>query len=435
MTDQQRLRDALETAVPEPPPGPWQGSDARALAHRTRRHRITVGAGVVATVMVAGLAIWVSDRPDPGPTVTGSGAAACHRLAHAVHAERVDDVRVVDGSTAATWLSQVAPQLDPASYRHDDRVTVCFTAGRPDDAIYVVPETGRFALVKSGPFNAKGGIVSVMTALERTRTGGRETTDEPFTCPTRSTHDALDVTSTLPKGATQALLCSDGGFFIPSQPLTSGVDRLVRAINATGLGYTPPDFTCSPYAGAYDYTIVFRYPTGTRSATWDPCRGMLLGSFSRSGPLRLDQTYLSLLAAQVGTEPGSSTPPPCSSATAGGPEGVGDLRHLVAARYCPDRAGAAGTALNGQQLGALRSWGHSLTAGESVPEHTCAPPATGWPRLVLADTWGNRFSMVIEGCGRRLFPGVVDPGAPHRVAHPEGSRGPFLRVARQLAAG
>jgi hypothetical protein len=390
---------------------------------------------VLGAVVVSGLAIWVTQRTAPEPTVSGSGAAACHQVAQDVHGERVDDVRVVDGATAATWLSRVDTSVDPAAYPTMDRVTVCLIAGRTSNAIYVVPELGRFALVRRGPFNTKGGVVFTMIALERVRAGAHETTDAPFACPAPATHDDLDVTSTLPSGATKALLCSDANFFVPPQPLTSGVDRLVRAINATRLGYTPPDFVCSPYAGAYDYTIVFQYATGTRSATWDPCRGMLLGSFSRSGPLRLDQTYLSLLAQQVAGTPASPVPPPCSSATASGPQGVGDARRVVAARFCPGRSGGPGTVLDGQQLTLLRSWGRTFTAADSVPENACSAPTSGWPRLALTDVWGDHFSLVLMGCGRRVYPSVVNPAHPDRVIHPDADRRPLLHLVHLLGAG
>lgn len=434
MSDQQRLREALQAAVPEPPLDPWRGSDARSRAQRARRRLVSVGGGVLATVVVIGVAIWIAQSREAAPIVSASGAPACHQVAREVGTERVDDFRVVDGATAAIWLGRVSTQMDAASYRDDHRVTVCLTASGVHYSVSVVAESGRVSLVRSGAWNGKRGVVAAMIALERVRTGGSATTDAPFACPQTSTPNDLDVTSTLPTGATGALLCSDGGGYVPTQPLTTDVDQLVRAVNAGPLGYTPPNFVCSPYAGAYDYTIVFRYPSGTRTATWNPCRGMLLGSFSRGGPMRLDQTYLSLLAGQVGSAHGTPPPPACSTFTGRNPQGVGDVRHVVAARYCPDRSGRPGDALTRGQLALLRTWGRSLMDGESWPDHTCPPPATGWPRLALTDAWGNHFSMLIQGCGRSVFPGV-NATSPRHVAHPDGLRTPFLKLARQLGAG
>jgi hypothetical protein len=114
---------------------------------------------------------------------------------------------------------------------------------------------------------------------------------------------------------------------------------------------------------------------------------------------------------------------------------VGDARRVVAARYCPNGGGGPGTVLEGQQLALLRSWGRTLTIADSVPEHTCPTPTSGWPRLALTDVWGDHFSLVLAGCGRRVYPSVANPGAPDRVTHPDGDRRPLLKLARQLAAG
>ncbi len=431
---EQEMRDALEAAVAEPPPSPGRGAAARGRAGTMRRQRITVAAAVVLVVAAASAGLWAIRQPDPGPTVTGSGAPACRQLAREVHAGRVDDSQVVDGGTVATWLAGLSTDVDPSRYRDEPRVTVCLTAARVAYATYIIGQGGAFDRVTQGGFNGKHGALATMRALDALRTDGRATSDAPFSCPAASTPQDLGVSSTLPSGAVAARLCSDGDFYTPSLALTSGVDELIRDINDARLGYTPPNFNCSPYAGAYDYTMVFRYPAGTRTVTYDPCRGMELGQFTRGVPLTLDQTFLSLLAQQVGSASGPVTPPPCPGSRSDGPEGVGDLRHVVAGRFCPASAGG-NAALSPPQLGLLHRWGRSLNAGESVPENSCPVPPSGWPRLTLADAWGSTFTLVLEGCGRRVYPSVVNPGDHGRVSHPDGSRQALLRLVRQLAVG
>lgn len=433
MTDQQRLRDALQDAVPEPPLETWQGTSIRAHARRARRIRMTLAAGMAGAVAVAGAALWASRPHESGSNVTGSSAATCNRLLRDVNGSRYVDSRLVDGPTVARWLEQVPLHLDPAKYRHDGRVAVCLASGRTAYVIYLLAGHGDEDRVPIYGLYGKGGAAQTMAALDRLRTGGQKTTDAPFTCSGPPTEHYLDVTTSLPEGATAARICFHGLFFTPPQVLTSGVATLVADVNAAPIGYSSPDFNCSGAEGDYPYTIIFRYPHGTRSVSEETCRGLILGGVHRE-TRGLDHTFLSLLRQQVGVSPGSMAAPPCPASSADRPAGVGDLHNVVAARYCV-AGGGAGRELTRSQLSLLRDWGRSLLGATTEPEHRCTRPAMGWPRLSLADAWGNPFTVVLVGCGRRLFPAAVNWGATDKVIYPLGDINAVARLARQLGHG
>jgi hypothetical protein len=351
------------------------------------------------------------------------------------------DSRVVDGATASAWLARVAAHIDASAYRNNTRVTACLTSVRNISYLQVIGTTGPPVEVVHGAlYPAKyGGLIGDMTLLDRLWKGGKSTTDAPFTCAGSRTERYRDVTTTLPAGATAARICFDGEFFQPSQTLTQDVDTLVNEVNAAPIEYVSPDFNCSGAEGDYGFTIVFRYPSGTRSVSEETCRGLALGAYTRAARVKLDPLYLSLLARQVGAGPGSTAAPPCRTSRSDRPEGVGDIRNIIAARYCPSRAGGPGRALDGSQLRQLRSWGRSYLGATTEPDHPagrCSRPAAGWPELSLADAWGDRFTVVLVGCSPRLFPGAVNWGAPDKVIYPLGFAHPVLaRLARELAAG
>jgi hypothetical protein len=165
---------------------------------------------------------------------------------------------------------------------------------------------------------------------------------------------------------------------------------------------------------------------------------MELGQFTRSVPLTLDRTFLSLLAQQEGASPAMVDPEPCSGARATRPTGVGDLRRIVAARYCAAGVSGPGQLLAGGRLRTMRLWGHRLMDASTGPEGRCAAPAAGRPQIQLTDAWGNTFTMTILQCrayGRdRHLGAVLSPAGSHRVTYPlsENDRD-FTRLLRQLA--
>jgi hypothetical protein len=432
MSDQQRLRDALRNSVPDPTDEPGRGAAARRRAHSLRRMRVTLAGGVVAAVAVTGVGLWAAVQKEHPPTVSGTGKAACEELARAQGAGGYVDSRVVDGSTAVAWLSTIRTDIDPAPYRGDDSVTVCVTFIHSDYRIYVVDRSGHPARLKAGAYSGKGGVQQTMTALDRLVTGGQTTTDASFSCSGSETGRHPDVSPSLPAGATAARICFRGGYFTPPQTLTRGIPSLVRAVNEAPVQYVAPNLTCAG-PDVPEYTLVFRYPRGTRSVAEETCRGLAIGQYTRDLRRHLDRRFMSLLADQVGVPPGSVIAPPCPTASGDRPEGVGDPRNVVAARYCP-RGGPTDRSLPRAQLDLLRSWGRSLQfATQGEPEHTCARPSAGWPRLSLTDAWGDRFTLVLLGCGHRIYPATLSWGWPAEVIHPTGDDSSLARLARQLA--
>lgn len=205
-------------------------------------------------------------------------------------------------------------------------------------------------------------------------------------------------------------------------------DRLVNTIDKAPLDYVAPNVACGGIPDFRSYSIVFRYPSGTRTATQEECRGLALGPFTRGASDALDRQFEQLLLTESGGLAGD--PPSCPSPAAG-PEGVGDVRHIVAARYCAsgDRVGSL---LTGRRLAAVRRWGAGLEPGTTQPEGACSPPRAGRPHLTFYDAWGNSFTATVQ-CTRN-YVAVRGDDAHHRVFYPLSLDGrPFQRLLRELA--
>jgi len=269
----------------------------------------------------------------------------------------------------------------------------------------------------------------VMTKLDTLAKGGAATTGAPFRCPTPGSAPARDVTNDLPSGATGALLCYDLPYFYsPRRVLEStDLDALLLAVDRAPITYVAPNVTCSGN-GMPTYTLVLRYPSGTRAVSMEECRGLALGPYTRNAPTDLDRQFERALVA-TGL-PLSQDPPTCSGPDGTPPRGTGDLRHVVAARYCPP--GSSGRALTSAQLTRLQRWGSSLEAASTEPEGPCSPPAVGWPHLALTDAWGNRFTMTIE-CRGRLYPATRMPDGSGDLTYPLGDQRILEGLLRQLA--
>jgi hypothetical protein len=436
MTDQPRLKEALHRAVPEAPAEPDRGRAARSRAARARHARRVTAVAVAAAVSVAGVAIWAGRHPEPAAPANGTGEAACRHLADSEPQGRYVDSLVVDGATASAWLARVAPHVDASSYDKDAQVTACLTSAKAVTYLRVIGSSGPpLEVSHGGLYPAKyGGIVGQLTLLDQLWKGGAATTDAPFSCSGAQTERYPRVATSLPSGALAARICYEGGFFSPPQTLTRGLASLVHAVNDAPLEYTPPNINCSG-AGEPEFTIVFRFPSGTRSVSEETCRGLAVGSFTRPGVHNLDQTFMSLLTQQVDVTPGSVTAPPCQP-TSDRPSGVGDPRNVVAARFCPSDS-SGDRPLDQSQLALLRGWGRSLEfAASTEPEGRCAPPATGRPHLQLADAWGDTFTMTVVTClayGHERYLGAVNaPGSPHRVTYPLGEEHDLTRLLREL---
>lgn len=433
MTDEQRLRDALHAAVPDTPVELSRGAMARGRALARRRARQTVACGVVMAFLVAGAGIWTINRQDPGPVVTGSGGAACRQLVRVENAGDPVDNRVVPGATAARWIGEISADIDPAPYLDDHLVTVCLTAHRVTYAIYVLGDDGRAEQVTVGNYNqGPGNAASEMAKLDRLRTGGAPLTDAAFSCTGPPTERYPDVTLDLPQSATGVKICFDSPFYTPRQVLTQHVDRLVAAVNATRIGYSSPNFNCSPAEGDYGYSLVFRYPDGTRRATVETCRGLMVGQVSRASD-ELDHTFTRMLERQVLSTQTFHPAPLCTSSPQSRPTGVGDVRRLVAFRYCTPHTSGTGTSLGGPGMALAQQWGSGFLGATTEPEGRCNRPRDGLPYLSLRDAWGNAFTMTVEACGRRQYPAIVAPDGRH-VIYPLGDGGPSIDgLLRQLA--
>lgn len=431
MNDERGLRDALESLVPDPPSTREWGAESRGLARRTRIRRVEV---VVASVVVAALAVPVvrSLATDPAPpvvtgTVHGTGQSACRQLDHRDRLGRSVDTRVVDGKTAAAWL-RATDHADTASQVAEIRtVTVC-VMDRNLHWTVAVARPGRPAVVAhQGDYPS---VVDVMTKLDSRARGGETTTAAPFRCPTPGSAPARNVANYLPSGATGALLCYDTPYLYSPRKILDAteLDALLLAVDRAPIRYVAPNVTCSGN-GMPTYALVLRYPSGTRTVSMEECRGLALGPYTRNAPTDLDRQFERSLLSR-GTV--AQNPPTCPLPDANPPLGTGDLRHVVAARYCPP--GSSGHALTPAQLSRLQRWGSSLEPASTQPEGSCSPPAAGWPHLALTDAWGNTFRVTIECRGRRYLATRMPDGS-DQVTYPLGDQQIVEGLLRQLAAG
>jgi hypothetical protein len=439
MSDQSRIREALQAAVPDAPIEPDRAREARVRAERARRQRWVGVVGVALVVALGGAGTWAAHRKDVAPTVTGTGEAACRAISRDTPSLGAPiDTRMVDGRTTATWLRDLHSRVDPDRYADARRVVVCVFSGRGGDYSVVAHVARRSPdVVSTGGFDPHVGPMSAMQELDDLWNGGAATTNAPFACPGQTAPAQNAVSNSLPSGATGALLCyDDGTLYSPRVILNSpGVEALLLAVDRAPVIYSAPNVTCGGIVGFREYSIVFRYPSGTRTVSMKMCRGLAIGPFTRNARDNLDITFERFLLDQVQAVGDSHA---CRPSPSSRPSGVGDVRHVVAARYCAPGAAGAGYVLGGAQLRTLRTWGQRLLGGASTePEGRCAPPSAERPRLQLADAWGNTFTMTIVQClayGRHRYLGaVLSPGGPHRVTYPLSEDDhDFTRLLRQL---
>lgn len=429
MTHEQQLRDLLEDAVPEPPDLTTAGPGARDRWRRNSRRRIGAVVAVTAVIAVGVPALRSTDaRHESGPQVSdtrlGPARPACQDvLNHDRALGYLVDTRAVDSATATTWLKAIHSSVDPGSVAGSQAVNVCLFYDKANTyrVLTSIPGRGSVA-VSEGKFGSDAGPLAAMLTLDRLWTGGASTTGAPFTCPSDSGAGAADVSTTLPSGATGALLCYGAGtLYSPTGVLSpADSDRLVSLIDASKLDYTPPNAACGGNPDFREYAVVFRYPTGTRVVRMEECRGLAVGPFTRDMTASLDLRMERMLLAQ-----GSSTeqPPTCRPDAVQHPSGPGDVRQIVAARFCPAGPDRRPYLLSYDQLHMLRRWGHLVYGGaETEPEGKCAAPSYGRPHLELRDAWGNAFTMTVVKCvaygHRRYLGGVLTSGASPRLAFP-----------------
>jgi len=428
---EQQMRQALEAAVPPPPPAPGRGPAARTRARRDRRRRwLTAGAVVVAAAATVPAAQAWHQRSDTvsGTVTHGVGAASCHGLSGILPGYLADH-RDVDGSAVRTWLRGLGPSVDPASVVGGP-ATVCVLTSRTAWAVAVTQPDRRPLVVERGAdYRA---VIEAMTALDRLATGGARTTSAPLACPRRQDSASQDVSSFLPSGATGVILCyADATLYSPREILRSpGVDALVLAIDRSPLTYVAPNVVCGGTPNFRSYSLVFSYPSGTRTVSMEECRGLAIGAFTRDASTDLDLRLEHWLLDSGGRFADPPTCPPPGHE----PRGVGDVRHLVAARWCAAGSTGAGTMLTGRDLRALQRWGHGVGPATTGPNGACREPSAGWPQLALNDAWGNAFTATVE-CGRGLI-SVHTKDPRHPSVYPLSSRSrAWTHLLHRLEAG
>jgi hypothetical protein len=437
VTDEQRLHDRLEAAVSLPPDLADGGPRARERWRRNRRRRVGAVVAVAAVVAVGVPALRLVDtRHDTAPTISGTiegtiqgtGHAACRGVGSGHHdLGDLVDTRVVDSPTATAWLRAVHSSADVGAVAGGRAVDVCLFYGSPGVYTVVAGVPGRSPVVVSrGRFLGTSAPITAMQTLDELWSGGATTSDAPFACPSSTAPVDETVSNALPSGSTGALLCYTDGtnLYSPREILSlDDSDRLVTLVDAAKISYTPPNAACGGIAGFRDYSIVFRYPTGTRVVRDEECRGLAIGSYTRQAPHDLDVRLERLLPHGLAADL-----PPCPPPDSG-PSGVGDIRHLVAVRSCT-AGDDTGQVLSGHRLRSVQRWGAAQFAGSTEPNGACVRPAEGWPHLTLVDTWGNAFTATVE-CQRHLVSVLADaPG--HPAFYPVSFRGDFGRRLSQL---
>jgi len=370
------------------------------------------------------------DHPQtPDVVIRGAGATACRALTRDLGGA-VADVRAVDAPTASRWLRAIGSPADIGSWSSGQPTTVCVLTARTTWRI-ALTQAGRRPLIVDRATDYRS-VITTMTALDRLLTGGATITDAPFRCPGRDARPDQNVSSSLPSGATGALLCyDDGTLYSPKGILSSpGVEALLLAVDRAPLTYVAPHVTCGGIAGFRSYSIVFRYPSGTRTVSMEECRGLALGRFTRNAPSSLDLEFERFLPHGVDRTFGA--PPPCPPPDEDNPRGVGDLRHIVRATYCPSGGTGPGQLLTGRRLADLVRWGRQQMPGSTEPEGACRRPPGGWPHFALLDTWGNTFTMTVE-CARGRYPAILSDDPHHDVFHPLNVAQPaFERLLTRL---
>jgi hypothetical protein len=338
----------------------------------------------------------------------GEGSAACTQLVHHQGLGYLIDSRVVGANVAGQWV----PSLSGGG----GAVTVCVLARSHVNSYTVVAARSGHAplVVTRGDFTVMAQTMTHLGELQEQQPATMS--GAPFTCPHPGDDNvALPGSATLPEGATAARICTDGGWYYPSMPLTTGIDVLIRKINGQPLTYNRGS-SCSGTSGAHGYVMVFEYPQGTRTVEADFCGWIGVGPVQRTDTYpSVGDRFLAALSNQESTS-GETAPAPCSGQRSG-PSGRGDLTHVVAARFCKAGSTGAGVRVTGAKLKRLTiatgRWDGSYTRIEGA----CPRPGEGWPHLMLSDAWHETFSVTLR-CRRLRFWEVVFPGITGRVVHP-----------------
>jgi hypothetical protein len=268
-------------------------------------------------------------------------------------------------------------------------------------------------------------------------TAGPTTVDAPFRCadPQAEPRAVVDDGSdTLPTGAEAALLClhdNNTRWAPPRGTLTSGVDRVIRVVNAQAVHDPSSDLPCGG-VGAPAWSMVFRYDDGTRTITGDNggCWDLLVGRTEREGSKAAFEAYLHALVRQRAHEPAPAfhgAAPPCPARPrldVFGP--VADATRARVAALCTGQGHAARRAvLTHAELAILR---HDFsTASHREVDEDAMSRCSADPVVVVRglDAWREPFQVYVA-CGA------------YRILRPAAATYTFAtllpRTARMLAA-
>jgi hypothetical protein len=350
-------------------------------------------------------------------TTHGTGRAACRQLEHRQGLGYLADSRVITTAVATRWFGRLGGTGGRS-------VTVCVLAAKVNRLTVIAIHDQRPTVLSRGDYRHTTEVMTRLGALEEQEPSTIETA--PFSCP-RIDNDnvTLPGSATLPMGAVAARICSDGGWYYPSQVMTvsSGADNLVRAINAQPLTYQRGS-TCGGTPGAHGYLLVFKYPRGTRTVVGDFCGWIGVGAVQRVDSIgTVGDHFLAMLEDQEVAD-GITPPSPCPTQRSAPPSGYGDLTHIVAARFCPAGATASGVRLSDDQLAQLTKGDPASGGGTNGYdgsytriENACPEPPAGWPHLMLSDAWHHQFSVTLK-CKNLRFWELRLPAAPGHVVRP-----------------
>lgn len=411
-TFEQQLRDTLDAALPQPPKRPERAREARFLA---RRHRIRTLAAVSATVVAMGLAVPVvrsldtnQEKPTfPTAVPSGMGAAACRQLrGHGLGTAAYSSF--ARGSEAASWLRQLHRSV-PKNLAGAPKVTIC-VLGVSKDSSYVVAliQPGRPAVMvgNASSYEALSKIMLVLSGVQESQQPN--TTSASFRCPAVPPGGTGDRGSArLPVGTTGALICASNGPQSSAVFLDENVDDLVRSLNSEPLVFRR-NADCTGNPAQHGYVLVLRYPRGTRTLEGDACGWLDIGPVQRreADPTFGAQVLTRLEAQERGS--GDTQPGDCPAPSQQGPQGRGDLTHVVAARFCGAGTQGNGVILTARQLQRLKAAASLYDGSFTRIEGSCSRPAVGWPHLMLSDAWHEQFSVTLE-CANLKYWEVILP--------------------------
>lgn len=243
---------------------------------------------------------------------------------------------------------------------------------------------------------------------------GRTTTvDGSFRCPDPEAEPHGDGGSDrLPTGATAARLClhdNRSPWSPPNGILATGLDALVSKVDSQRI-YDPSSQLGCGGVGAPAWTIVLRYPSGTRTISGDNggCWDLLVGSTQRFGSRHVFQAYLRALLHQRQVQGSPDTvwqPPACPRRRSAADPALAypavspaaATSRVVAATWCR-RDGSHWTSAGPATRAQLALLRRDITTaegrtGDGALDHCRDVPSSPETLLVGRDPWGDLLAV------------------------------------------